>query len=212
MIVAFIGPIGSGKTTAAQALVEGGYVPVNFADPLRQAMEILDPMVGNLTDVRYNEAVESLGYRRAKDEFPEIRRMMQALGTDLARDQWSPDFWVGQWESYQYDHENIVVDDMRFPNEYKAVRARGGLVFRIVRPDYNDPGPDAHESEQHWPTFLHDGVLFNGGTIADLHSQVRQALALRTAVETHLHPTVPDVAGRDVLEKPPVHQVHPFHD
>ena len=191
MIVAFIGAIGAGKTTAAQALHTEGYVPVNFSDPLREALEILDPIVGRIaelsegdlldTDLRYKEAVHLFGYRKAKDKYPEIRRLMQKIGTELARENWGQDFWVDLWTKRVQDHSLVTVDDLRFPNELTAVRQAGSypLVIRVKRPGLDVPADD-HPSEQHWHRFAPDAVVYNEGSVDQFQADVRATVAVLT--------------------------------
>lgn len=210
MIVSFIGPIGSGKTTAAQALIGDGFEPVNFADPLRRAMEILNPIVGTQF-VAYNDAVGQLGYRGAKDKYPEMRALMQRFGTELARAEWGADFWVNQWCKASANHCDVVVDDMRFPNEYDAVaRHQDSIILRIYRPGFDDL-PSTHESEQHWSRFEYDSIVFNGGSIEDLHREVLQVLwdVEERRADEFLGSTS---RGRDITEQTAIHHNHPFYD
>jgi len=188
--VAFIGAIGAGKSTAAQALHTEGYVPVNFSDPLREALEILNPIVGQHRSVTghptglfgsYREMVDNFGYRGAKDRFPEIRRLMQKLGTELARENWGQDFWVDLWTKRVQDHSLVTVDDLRFPNELTAVRQAGSypLVIRVKRPGLEVPADD-HPSEQHWHRFAPDAVVYNEGSVDQFQADVRGTVAVLT--------------------------------
>ena len=183
MIVAFIGPIGAGKSTAAQALVDRGFTKIGFADPLHEVVVSLDPIVSidegivGRPVLRYSKAVETVGYRQAKDNYPEVRRLLQVMGTEVGRNQFGEDFWVDQWQRKASEHENVVVDDLRFPNEYDRIRALGGRVVLIARPGYEIPGPEAHESERHWPHFMAETMIDNTGTEEDLRRNVRALIS-----------------------------------
>ena len=190
MIVAFIGAISSGKTTAAEYLEERhGYTRHNFADPLRQVMSTLDPTVWWVHDyddddddaaITYNDAVSFYGYRRAKDIYPEIRRFMQCLGTEVGRGLFGENFWVDQWTA-GITTPHIVVDDLRFPSELRAIRSLGGKVIRIDRPLFDPtPTPNPHESESHWPLFSYDYKILNDGDISDLYIKIERLFLPRT--------------------------------
>ena len=64
---------------------------------------------------------------------------------------------------------NIVADDVRFENEAVAIRARGGVIVRVVRPGAW-PGPSAHASEK--GGFRADLTLKNDGDVAALAAAV----------------------------------------
>ncbi|MEO2133369.1 hypothetical protein [Microbacterium sp.] len=92
-LIGFVGRKRSGKDTAAKTLVaEFGYSAAAFADPLRDHLAAVDPIVGiddgrrGVPWVRYSDAVAELGYDGAKDRYPELRRLLQTEGTDGVRD------------------------------------------------------------------------------------------------------------------------------
>lgn len=67
-----------------------------------------------------------------------VAGMLQALGR-WGRDNVSPDLWVGpamaRVDAARLDGVHVVMPDVRYPNEVAAVAARGGGVWRVVRPD-----------------------------------------------------------------------------
>ena len=98
MNVGIIGKMGSGKTTAANFLVEKhGFVKMSLADPMRQITK------------------EIFGIESKTD--PRYRRIMQKLGTDWFRSE-DPDVWVRYLlKRVEQETRPVVVDDVRFPNE-----------------------------------------------------------------------------------------------
>ncbi|QWY81846.1 deoxynucleoside monophosphate kinase [Microbacterium phage Honk] len=84
----------SGKDSIADTLVgEYGYKRAAFATPLRAFTEAADPIVGHELDgpyrvraVHYTEAIDGLGYELAKERYPEVRRILQTLGTEGMRE------------------------------------------------------------------------------------------------------------------------------
>jgi hypothetical protein len=76
-----------------------------------------------------------------------IRELLQIVGTDWCRNLW-PDIWVEQWKYWIKqncsEYELILVPDVRFVNEVKAIQDLGGHVIRLTRNPFPD---DKHESE-----------------------------------------------------------------
>lgn len=179
--VAFIGPIGSGKTTMCNALVERvGGTRIGFAFALKEecAIALMGRVVGKWTPdveaerldatlkelpreifdvVMYgnlDEVIDLLADPGVKHHF---RSLQQWWGTEYRRAQ-DEDYWVKQLVGKVRGEGNFFVDDCRYPNEYDALRA-AGFKFALldVNPDFpRDPKRDAHSSEQHWPTFETD--------------------------------------------------------
>jgi energy-coupling factor transporter ATP-binding protein EcfA2 len=154
-IVAFIGPIGSGKTTAAQCLKPLGYHRISFADPLKQMLMTL-----GLTHEQVYGAEKETPSQLLCGITP--RWAMQSLGTEWGRNHIHPDLWVRAWQHRCQTHQLVTVDDMRFPNEYKTLRALNGIVIRINRQIELATTP-AHESEIY--RLEPDTEIFNGSSI-----------------------------------------------
>ncbi len=98
-----------------------------------------------------------------------VRQMTQQLGS------WGrsihPDFWVNlampKVLRYLQQGRSVVIDDLRFPNEYEAVIRLGGAPVRVYRPGaeaYN-----AHPSEGLLEGYPMMG-LENNGTLAQLRA------------------------------------------
>jgi len=124
VLVSFRGPMGSGKTAAADILVNNyDFVRLSFAAPLKKVAEKITPD-GRIDKVR-------------------DRALLQFLGTEYFR-ALDPDYWVKQWvkaviERLELTHGEcrIVADDCRFPNEVAAVKRLFGHEF------YMEVGDDA---------------------------------------------------------------------
>lgn len=183
MLIGLIGKKRSGKDSFAATLVEDhGYKRVAFADPLRDALLRLDPYVdavvldnGELQPYRLSEVIRTLGWERAKDEVPEVRRLLQAFGTDAIRTI-DADFWVRAGadvigaERLSPDPKPVVVTDVRFPNEAEAIRSRGGILVRIDRPGFDG---DGHATETALDDYVPDVIVTNDGTLAQLGDSAR---------------------------------------
>lgn len=172
MLVAFSGYARSGKDEAAKALVELGFRRVAFADKLRDFLLALDPIVAPY-EVRVSEVIRMHGWDGYKGTSygPEVRQLLQRLGTECGRDLLYENVWVDAALKDVTPESNFVVTDCRFPNEAAAVKSRGGKIYRIVRPGVG-PAND-HPSETSLDDYTFDGILINDGTLDEFHQKVR---------------------------------------
>jgi hypothetical protein len=81
----------------------------------------------------------------------------------------------GLLRDHTTSHIGAVVSDIRFKNEIDAIRARGGKVIRVHRPDTDTDavatGITAHASELEQQSFtddMFDVVVMNNRTLEDL--------------------------------------------
>lgn len=182
-IVGLAGRKGSGKDEAAKALVADGWVKVAFADPLRDLLYILNPIVRPEHDEfvhpvceRWAEIFDTEGYDELK-QIPEARRLMQVFGTEVVREHFGQDAWVRLTveKILAIGSANIVVSDLRFNNEARALHNLGSTNINIVRPDLDSPD-DPHVSETGVAQRHLDKTLRNVGSINDLHTWIRSAV------------------------------------
>lgn len=146
MIIGLTGYAGSGKSTVAKYLAENyGFGRVNFKDGLVQ--EIKD----NFPDLLKHFAS---GYMMTIDQLfeqkpPEMRALMQNYGTEVRRKD-NEHHWVKKYcETIGYNPDkNFVTDDVRFQNEYDAIKLLNGVVIRVTRPDITTGGSHSSETEQ----------------------------------------------------------------
>lgn len=188
MLIGLSGKKRSGKDVVADYLVkEYSFVKVSFAEPLKEMLYALNPIVEvdvnfwdhEETEVRVRGLVDELGWEQAKDHYPEIRQLLQRLGTEAGRNVLGENVWVDlamrrAGELYG-DHPGVVIPDMRFVNEFDAVVNAGGYTVRIHRPGLTST--DTHPSEtaldriEGWHF-----MLDNDGTIQDLHERTDEML------------------------------------
>ena len=83
MLIGLTGPPGCGKDTAADHLVKNhGFVRVAFADTIREVALTIDPYDHFF---RLSDVINLIGWDRAKRQ-PEVRRLLQVIGTEAGRD------------------------------------------------------------------------------------------------------------------------------
>lgn len=153
-LIAFTGPAFSGKTTAANAIVQAcDGKRISFADPIRDMLAAIGISHEQLTHDKH-EPVAWLG------KTP--RELMQTLGTEWGRELVHPQIWLTITKLRIAAHGNatpIVIDDCRFDNEAKLVHALGGKVVRIDR--RGSTPPMAHLSEAGINPALVDSTIQN---------------------------------------------------
>lgn len=176
-LIAFCSPApGSGKTTAAEYLVDRHqFIRVSFAAPLKRMTMTL------LTSAGIHEASADLyvyGPQSMKETvIPGIgvsaRHLMRTLGDEWGRQQVDENLWIkvtmSKVAALLDRGVPVVIDDMRYPNEYQAIVAAGGECRRIVRPGIASTTDHASEGQL-------DGVqmpeIWNDGDFARLRRQI----------------------------------------
>lgn len=175
-VIGIMGRKRAGKNEFADALVrssssESVHV-FAFADAIRDIMYAVDPIIG-ISDgefIRYATVVDEHGYEAAK-EYPEFRQFAQRLGTEGGRAVFGENVWVDlvmRKVAELPDDALVLIPDVRFPNEYDAIKGTGGYVVRVDRPSLVEDEHDAHASETEWLGLEPDTVVRNEGALSDL--------------------------------------------
>jgi hypothetical protein len=170
-IIGLCGYATCGKDTAAQGLVDNGWMRVALADGVREAVLALDPWADG--EWRVSDRLDFVeGDWNAAKTQPEIRRLLQRMGTESGRNIHGDDCWIKIAKRKVHATPGpVVITDVRFANEAEAIRSWGGKIIRIDRPGV---GPvNGHVSEA--LSFEPDEVIENDRTIADLQIQLLDA-------------------------------------
>ena len=208
MIIGFVGFIGSGKDTGADYLVNfHEFRRDSFANTLKDAVAAVFGWDRVLLEGRTKQARE---WREQVDPWwaehlgmPNLtpRWVLQYWGTEVCRKGFHDDIWIASLENkLRTSKDNIVISDVRFPNEIKAIHNAGGKVIRVKRgpePEWYEHavnfnagphrlgwaiGKDAldkakvHASEYSWVGGDINIVIENNGTIDDLYKQIHNIL------------------------------------
>ena len=168
----------SGKTVVANELQQRGWMLVSFAGPLKRMLGVF------LSSAGYDSVqIQSLLYEDKEKRLPEFgvstRHLLQTIGTEWGRECISPDVWVDVWRAnvmqWLEGGVNVVVDDMRFPNEWDVIKSLGGECWYITRPR-TEKYETEHASEGALDNHGFDRRLTNNSTLADLQNQVAEEL------------------------------------
>lgn len=193
-VIGISGLIGSGKDTVADYLVNyHGFRRESFAGTLKDAVSAVFGWDRTMLEGRTRQSRE---WREQVDEWwarrlsmPDLtpRWVLQYWGTDVLRNHFHDEIWVASLENKLLkSQDNIVISDVRFPNEVAAIRGVGGKLICIERgpkPEwYNDAvdglnmrhfWPSVHPSEYSWVRTRFDLVINNDGTVDDLYTQIK---------------------------------------
>lgn len=186
-LIGLAGFISVGKDSVAKALATSyAFQPHSLADPIRRLAEKIDPVVGwrniecgmslRFEPIRYTEVLSDVGgYRRAKDEVPEVRRFLQQLGTRV-REELGEDVWVDAlFRLIAANGESrVVIPDVRFDNEVDAIRDKGGEVWLVTREGYGRTSD--HVTEELPETLVPDYTIVNDNSLCDLYSTIWYAM------------------------------------
>ncbi len=178
-LVSFSGKKWSGKSFAAKILEQHGFTRLSFASPLKSVCAKLASMSLERLDlvkdeqfvvplkVSKVEASRELGIDVTGFNFPEFtspRHMLQYIGTDVVR-QFNPAWHIERFiEVYSQTCGNVVVDDVRFPNELECIRSLGGTSV-YIESSRRESGV-LHVSECSVSLTDFDNVIINDFTLA----------------------------------------------
>ena len=185
-VVGFTGFAQVGKDSAAGFLAEFGYKRLAFADILRQSLYNLDPVAyyesptqGNVGRglVRVRELVDEFGWDVVKVWYPEVRELLQRMGTEVGRALYGESFWVDRVMGQIEPDGKYVITDVRFSNEADAVRKAGGRLFRIDRPGVGSV--NGHISDTGIESLSISGRISNHGDLAEYRANVLRAVGIR---------------------------------
>lgn len=190
IVILLGGKLAAGKDEVADVLVEKhNFVKLGMSDVLAEALYRLNPLIQfypkeipnsegavNASVVRYQQFVDTSGYVEAKKN-PEVRRLLQKLGTEVGRELLGENIWVDAVKKKIYAELNagvagVVLTGTRFPNELTIVESINELHYSdevfatsvyVTRPGHEGDGSHASEvslgSEDFEYEFINDSTL-----------------------------------------------------
>lgn len=174
MIISLSGKRGSGKNTVAELIQQqqSGWQIVAFADKLKS-------IASQLTGVDLEDMYTQYGKKIFLQEWGmTVGEILQKLGTDAIRNNLHTDAWIlATLANYKPSIDNIIICDMRFPNEAQAIKDRGGFLIRIEGDPLKQQGDGTRDDNHPSETALDDYEGFdahikNDGTLEQLKEQV----------------------------------------
>ena len=199
MIIGVTGKARSGKDTFAEMLAEELYgrtkkkfVLMAYATELKKRCQkdfdlSYEQLWGDdkeVEDKRYKNY--PAGHTKGLDEEPDVywtaREIMQAYGQFFRTIHY--DFWVDYLFRTIEDKEypNVIVTDVRHPNEADPVKEKGGIVIKVVseRSNKTDIHGETHISETAMDDYEADYVVRNDWGLSELRGSARELATLIT--------------------------------
>jgi len=204
MIIGVCGFIGCGKDTVADYLVNfHEYRRESFADSLKDSVAAVFGWDRIMLEGRTKESRE---WREQVDpwwaerlDMPTLtpRWVLQYWGTEVCRKTFHDDIWIASIENkLRQSKDNIVISDVRFPNEIKAIKNLGGEILWVTRgdlPQWYDHAVKAvkgfnlninemkirkiHSSEWAWVGTKFDHIIANDNSIDDLYTNIKSIIS-----------------------------------
>lgn len=176
MLIGLYGPSRAGKDSVAQILVDDfGYEQRAQAAAIRKILLGLNAPVSTNDGViiPMQELFEKCerNWDKVKAESKESVDQMIRLG-QTCRDVIGLDVWLNTALPKISEKDlKIVISDVRQPNEYDAIKERGGKIWRIVRPGVEIRGMDGILDDRHF-----DAILHNNGSLSGLRGIVQATI------------------------------------
>lgn len=123
MLIGITGKAYSGKTTAANYLVENyGFTKLSFATALKEML--LKAGMCTYEELNVTKTILS-------------RWLMQKIGTDIFRNQIDKHYWTKRlcWIMDCTFDSKYVIDDVRFRSEADSITVRDGRIIKVVCPN-----------------------------------------------------------------------------
>lgn len=186
-----------GKGTIAKTLAKRhGYEIISFAAPVRDFLlqtnpliEVYRPTVAAIqghhdtplaSGIRLKVIIAQYGWDHAKKRFPDIRQLLQRLGTEAAKPLFGDDCWARiamqrAYEITKFEGGRVCFDDLRFPREegeailnkgYGYIGPHSAEIWRVTRYNkdgsiYNNGIGTDHPSERQVKNFEPDEEISN---------------------------------------------------
>jgi len=119
-------------------------------------------------------------------EMMSVRDLLQKLGTEAMRNGLHENVWVNALFADYTEDKQWVITDVRFPNEFKAIKEKGGIVIRVNRPGHGNSMKElaeAHPSETALDGHEFDYVIENDGNLEKLIDKVKEILLTENIIK-----------------------------
>lgn len=184
MIIGLVGWIGSGKGTVADTLIrEHGYHKFAFADALKDAVATIFSWPRGLLE---GDSNASRAFRERIDPWwshkfgYEVtpRLILQRMGTEACRHGIHDDIWIHTLAHRIKGYDDVVIADVRFPNEIQFIMGAGGKIVHVERGEKptHEEIQKMHLSETAWIGTPFHYELDNNGNKDQLKERVAAML------------------------------------
>ena len=124
-----------------------------------------------LSDSKFNKMVKQLDPELLNSNLS-LRQLLQYFGTEIMQKYFGKRVWINS--TLQDPSEYKLISDLRFIEEYNAIKERDGIVIYVNRPGYEF---GQHASEREMKELLennkYDFIIDNNSSVEDLFEQVK---------------------------------------
>ena len=197
MIIGLSGYAKSGKDTVADMIIsmhKEQWVVKKFSGKLKEIASLLTGInIAKFEDQEFKESLMPIEWveqwmdnTTMHYKLMKVRDFLQRLGTEAIRDGLHKNTWVNalmaDYKNFHTDkfsvrqgitkpeYPNWIITDCRFPNEFRAIKDKGGIIIRIERDGILPI--NAHPSETALDAFEFDFEIENNGSLEDLRRSV----------------------------------------
>ena len=201
-LIGIMGLKGAGKDTVAKMLPLNWH-KMEFADTLKDITSTLFGwdrymLEGSSESSRkWREEVSPFWSKELGINDFSPRKALQLLGTDVFREHFHQDIWVKVLKHRIINsNDDIVITDVRFPNEANMIKELGGNIVQVIRgelPDWWETAKELNNKHIYRPNDLEkwkqlkgvhpseyslagiiepDYVIHNDSTLDELHKKV----------------------------------------
>jgi hypothetical protein len=167
----------SGKDSISDMFIDKfGFVKRSFAGPLKEACCIIFGFNDEQINGNLKETIDETWGMTP-------RYILQAVGTDLLRNQIDKNIWIKSMERFLLNNpnKNVIIPDIRFSNEADFVRTcpgRQGILIKVERPSLG-VNKDMHPSETEMENYNKcDFLIVNNQSLAYLQETLFNKLVL----------------------------------
>lgn len=181
MLIGLVAGKQSGKSTFADYLCKKySFTTQAFADPIKDGVKIMFDFSDEQMEGILKEVID-------KRWGISPRQALQIIGTDIFRkhlpdtvpglSQIGDKFWLERFKIWYRKNKdkNVIVSDIRFPNEAKLIKDMGGMVVKIQRNGMKNN--DQHISESLIDKIDSDAMIRNDFSIKEYYQHIDELMS-----------------------------------
>ncbi len=191
MIIGISGKKGSGKSTVSDMFLTEGFYLDSFATSVKDIAAIIFNY--DRTKIEGFTVEDRIWRENIDNEISNFlgrpfrpRDALTLIGTEFGRNMIHPNIWIKTvFDRYKSnENKNLVITDLRFPNEFESIKKHKGYTIRIYRPCLQENKPNNIVNEHISETALDskeansefDYIIINDGTIEDLKIKIKNII------------------------------------
>lgn len=191
--IAITGKANSGKNTLGKLLFEeindkhscGSNINyIAFADPIKKMIGLMFPSLPSEYLYGPSSYRSEIIPNSFKDGVPlTVRQLLMDLGTGIGRS-YNLNIWLDAFDvafksamSNSFEHDAIIVTDVRFRNEFDHLKELGFYQIKLLRDSHTKIDHSSEINQDSIKDNEFDYIVHNNGTLEDLKEEVAKIVA-----------------------------------